>query len=82
MTNEGVEAKRIESVCTVVAHVAVKGKHSFAAPTTRATAVITIVRKLNRSCVIAPIGLITECIPSAGPAPLDAWVCYLILPYA
>ena len=61
MTNEGAKAKRIESIRTVVAHVAVKGKHSFAAPTTRATAVITIVRKLNRSCVIAPIGLILQC---------------------
>ena len=60
MTNEGAKAKRIESIRTVVAHVAVKGKHSFAAPTTRATAVITIVRKLNRSCVIAPYGLILQ----------------------
>ena len=60
MTNEGAKAKRIESIRTVVAHVAVKGKHSFAAPTTRATAVITIVRKLNRPCAIAPIGLIAQ----------------------
>ena len=62
MTNEGVKAKRIESVRTVVAHVVVKGKHSFAAPTTRATTVITIVRKINRPCAIAPIGLILQCI--------------------
>ena len=60
MTNEGGKTQRIESVRTVVARVVVTCKHSFAAPTTRATVVITIVRKLNRPCVMAPYGLITQ----------------------
>ena len=60
MTNEGVKAKRIESVRTVVAHVVVKGKHSFAAPTARATRLAAPSRKLNRPCAIAPYGLIPQ----------------------
>ena len=60
MAKEGGKTQRIEPVRTVVAHVVVKGKHSFAAPTTRATAVITIVRKINRPCVMAPYGLIAQ----------------------
>ena len=60
MWSERGNEERIESVRTVVAHVVVKGKHSFAAPTTRATAVITIVRKINRPCVMAPYGLIPQ----------------------
>ena len=50
----------VDGVAMTVAHAAVGCKHSFAAPTTRATRLAAPSRKLNRPCVMAPIGLITQ----------------------
>ena len=63
MAKEGGKTQRIEPVRTVVAHVVVTCKHSFARPTTHATRLAPPSRKLNRPCVMAPYGLITQCLP-------------------
>ena len=65
MAKEGGKTQRIELVRTVVAHVVVTCKHSFARPTTRATRLAPPSRKLNRPCVMAPYGLITQCLSSS-----------------
>ena len=66
MRHEGVNTQKLKSVRTVMARVVVTCKPSFAAPTTRATAVIAIAAKIKSPCVMAPIGLIPQCAGVAG----------------
>ena len=47
MRNESVNTQKLKSVRTVMARVVVTCKPSFAAPTTRATAVIAIAAKIK-----------------------------------
>ena len=71
MRNEGVNTQKLESVRTVVARVVVTCKPSFAAPTTRATAVIAIAAKIKSAmCHGAHRPYTAVLVPCAQPRPV------------